>query len=321
VQDLLELSRRARWAFPTSSGPPVPPDSNEPWLEQLLAARAGLAEAALALPDDDAAELAANAWRIWMVTRELQDGRAFMAAALDGRAGGSPRFRSLALYGDGLLAFWSGAYDESRERNEAALAAAREADDPEALALAHLGLCRSEFGAENYEEAHSHAEEALAHADGLRPAMSQAVLHGLGQSARFLGNLDEAAALLERSLALNRELDDRGMVAVELHNLGHVELHRGNVDAARRRFEELDALAPPEDDFSRVFGGMNAAALALAEGEQERAASLLGDVDTLIAETGLELPPDDQFELNRLRGRLAERSRAEPRSEPRRGER
>jgi tetratricopeptide (TPR) repeat protein len=306
VQNLLELSRSARWDFPTSSGTPVRPGENEPWLEELLDARAGLADAARELSDDDAAELAANAWRIWMVTRELDDGRAFMAAALDDRAGGSPRFRSLALYGDGLLAFWSGAYAESRERNEAALDAAHEADDPEALTLAHLGLCRSDFGAENYEQARAHAEQALGYADGLGPAMSQAVLHGCGQSRRFLGDLDGAAALLERSLAVNRELGDQGMVGVELHNLGHVELHRGNIDSARRCFEELAALAPPDDDLSRTFGLMNEAALALATGEQEQGAALLTEVDALIAETGIELPPDDRFELDWLRGQLAE---------------
>ncbi len=210
MQSLLELSRRARWTFPTSAGPPVRPGANEPWLEELLAAREDLAEAARVLSDDGAAELAANAWRIWMVTHELQDGRAFVAAALDGRDGGSPRDRAIALYGDGLLAFWSGAYAESRERNEAALAAAREVDDPEALALAHLGLCRNDFGAEHYERARSHAEQALGYANGLGPAMSQAPLHGYAQSTRFMGDLDEAAALLERSLALNREIDDRG---------------------------------------------------------------------------------------------------------------
>ena len=304
MQSLLELSRRARWTFPTSSGPPVRPGENEPWLEELLAARMNLAEAARGLSDDDAAELAANAWRIWMVTRELEDGRVFMAAALDDRAGGSPRFRALTLYGDGLLAFWSGAYAESRERNEAALAAASEADDPEALALAHLGLCRSDFGAENYEQARSHAEQALGHAESLGPEMSQALLHGYGQSARFLGDLDEAAAFLERSLALNRELDDQGMVSVELHNLGHVELHRGNVDAARRRFEELEARGSADDPYGTAMEQLNAGALALAEGDRARAATLLAAADAALAESGIEPAPDDQFELDRLRQQL-----------------
>jgi hypothetical protein len=304
VQSLLELSRRARWTFPTSSGTPVRPGDNEPWLEELLAARMSLAEAARGLSDDDAAELAANAWRIWMVTRELEDGRAFMAAALDRRSAGSPRFRALALYGDGLLAFWSGAYAESRDRNEAALAAALEADDPEALALAHLGLCRSDFGAENYEQARSHAEQALEYADGLGPEMSQAVLHGNAQSTRFLGELDEAAAFFERSLALNRELDDEGMVGVELHNLGHVELHRGNVDAARRYFEELERRGS-DDPYGTAMEQLNAGALALAEGDRARAATLLAAADAALAESGIEPAPDDQFELDRLRQQLS----------------
>jgi hypothetical protein len=132
TERLLELSRRADWTFPTSSGPPLRPGELEPWAEELLAARGDLAPAATALDRADAAELGANAWRIWMVTRELDNGRAFLAAALDG-SGGTPRHRALALYGDGLLAFWTGAYDDSRQANETALALAGEAADDQAL--------------------------------------------------------------------------------------------------------------------------------------------------------------------------------------------
>jgi tetratricopeptide (TPR) repeat protein len=302
AERLLELSRLADWAFPTSSGPPLRPGELEPWAEELLAARGDLADAASALDRSEAVELGANAWRIWMVTRELDAGRAFLAAALDGD-GGAPAHRALALYGDGLLAFWSGAYAESRERNETALSLARESGDPEALTLANLGLWRSAFGAAEYEQARSYAEESLKHADGLRPEMSLAPTHGLGQSKRFLGDLDGAAELLGRSLALNRELDDQGMIVAELHNLGHVELHRGNVDAARGLFEELKQHGA-DDPYGRVMTHLNAGALAFAEGHRERAASELAAADSALAETEVELAPDDRFELDRLRSGL-----------------
>jgi tetratricopeptide (TPR) repeat protein len=305
AEQLLELSRRADWTFPTSAGPPLRPGELEPWAEELLAARGDLTTGATALDRADAAELGANAWRIWMVARELDNGRAFLAAALDG-SGGTPRHRALALYGDGLLAFWTGAYDDSRQANETALALAGEAGDDEALTLAHLGLCRSSFGTADYEQAREHAREALAHAAELSPAMSQAPLHGLAQSTRFIGDADGAAELLADSLALNRRIGDAGMVVVELHNLGHVELHRGNLDAARRLFEELASLGPTDDPYGVVMTHLNAGALALAEGDPVRAAAELEAADTSLTESGIELAPDDRFELERLREQLAD---------------
>jgi tetratricopeptide (TPR) repeat protein len=303
---LLELSRRARWTFPTSSGPPLrPDDQEEPWAEELLASRASLAEAAAVLDPDDAVELGANAWRIWMVARELGEGRVFLAAALD-RNGGTPRHRSLALYGDGLLAFWTGAYDESRQQNERALELARESGDDEALTLAHLGLCRSFFGAGDYEQAQAAAKEALKHAERLGPAMSQAPLHGYGQSARFRGDLDTAADVLGQSLALNRRVDDQGMIVAELHNLGHVELHRGNVDVARRLFEEVEARSQADDPYSLAMGHLNAGALAVADGDHERARQELASADATLRDTGTEPAPDDRFELDNLRAQLKE---------------
>ena len=257
------------------------------------------------LEPDDAVELGANAWRIWMVARELGEGRAFLAAALDGD-GGTPRHRALALYGDGLLAFWTGAYDESRDRNEQALELARESGDAEALTLAHVGLCRSFFGAGDYERAQAAATEALTHAERLEPAMSQAPLHGYGQSARFRGDLDLAADLLGQSLALNRRIDDQGMIVVELHNLGHIELHRGNVDVARRLFEEVEARSQADDPYSLAMSHLNAGALAFVDGDHERATQELASADATLRDSGVEPAPDDQFELDNLREQLVE---------------
>jgi tetratricopeptide (TPR) repeat protein len=270
----------------------------------LLDARGNLAEAAAMLDQDAAVELAANAWRIWMVARELPEGRAFLAVAL--ARGGTPLHRALALYGDGLLAFWTGAYDESRQQNERALELARESGDAEALTLAHLGLCRSFFGAGDYEQAQAAAKEALTHAESLGPAMSQAPLHGYAQSTRFLGDLDLAADLLGQNLALNRRVDDQGMITVELHNLGHVELHRGNVDVARRLFEELEAGSQADDPYSLAMSHLNAGALALADGDLERARQELGSADATLRDSGVEPAPDDQFELDNLREQLKE---------------
>jgi ATP/maltotriose-dependent transcriptional regulator MalT len=253
-----------------------------------------------------AIELAANAWRIWLVARDVAGGRAFLAAVLDGTAETPSRERALALYGDGLLAFWQGAHEDSRRRNDAALEAARTADDPEALALAHLGLSRVAVEDGDYERGRELAVAARTHARGLGAAMRQAPLHLHAQSTRLAGDYDAAAELFAESLALNREIGDEGMVCVELHNLGHVEIHRGNPDAAERRFAEAARLSSAGDPYSAAMSSLNDAVVAHSRGEGARASALLDRAESTLLEARIPAAADDRFELDWLRERLAD---------------
>jgi hypothetical protein len=49
AQRLLELSREARWAFPSSMGRPVPKGDEPEWLRQLLASQASIVDAGAVL--------------------------------------------------------------------------------------------------------------------------------------------------------------------------------------------------------------------------------------------------------------------------------
>ena len=177
---LLALSRQAKWAFPSSAGRPLPPGDRPDWLDRLVAERGSLLPAARFFrdvgDDGDAVELAAKAWRLWIVTRELTTGRTFVAAAVDGYEKATAA-RALALYGDGLLALSQGSLAESRERSEDALQAATACGDIEALALAHLGVARVAFEDGDYERARTLAIDARRYAERLTPAHGQAPLH------------------------------------------------------------------------------------------------------------------------------------------------
>ena len=89
----------------------------------------------------EAVELAVSVWRLWLLEGDVAGGRALLAAAL-GADGVPSAARARALYAAGLLAFRAGEQEESRTRNEQALALARELGDPEAEALALVGLSR-----------------------------------------------------------------------------------------------------------------------------------------------------------------------------------
>jgi tetratricopeptide (TPR) repeat protein len=238
------------------------------------------------------------------VARDVAGGRAFLGGILDRAAKLPSSARALALYGDGLLAFWQGAHEDSRRRNEAALEAARASGDAEALALAHLGLSRVALDDGDYERSQALAIEARRHARRLGPAMGQAPLHLHAQSTRLAGDYDRAAELFRESLDLNREIGDEGMVYVELHNLGHVEIHRGDPESAARCFSELTRLASADDPYSAAMTSLNEAALAFTRGDDARASDFLDRAETMLRDARIPAASDDRFELDWLRARL-----------------
>jgi tetratricopeptide (TPR) repeat protein len=309
AERLLALSRESNWTFSSSSGDPLDArERAEPWVEQLLVEQGALVDAARYFLDagdlDAATELAANTWRLWMVSRDIDGGRRFLAPVLDADGGTPSRERALALYGDGLFAFWQGEREYARERNEAALQAARASGDGEALALAHLGMSRVAVDDGDHESAREHAEQSREHARDLGPAMGQAPLHLHAQAVRQAGEYHEAAALFEQSLELNRRIGDEGMVGVELHNLGHVEIHRGNVDEAERYFAECPE--PDADDpYGVALAAFNQAAIAFSRGDRNRASTLYARGEAVLEDARIRLATDDRSEVDWLRRQLA----------------
>jgi tetratricopeptide (TPR) repeat protein len=279
------------------------------WVERLGPERDRLVQAVSFFADsgdDEAAvELVANVWRLWLLTGDVAGGRELLAAALDAGDGQPSRARALALYGDGMFAFRAGARDESLARNEAALEAARAVHDREAEALALVGLSRVAFRDGDYARVRALAAEAIDLVRGMGDAARAAPLHLLAAGTRLAGDHDEAVELYTESLELNRRLGDRRLVGMELHNIGHVELHRGNVEAAERCFAECAQTRTRDDPYDTAMTHLNQAALAFARGDRERAADLLERMQSTLDEAGVVLDPDDGFEVDWLRERLA----------------
>jgi hypothetical protein len=201
TQRLLELSREAEWAFPTSFSNSAIVGGSEGWVERLSAERPAFARAAHVLVErgneEAATELAANVWRLWLMAGDRAGGRAFLASVLDAGARRPSRARALALYGDALLAIKQGDVEGSRERAQEALDVATVVDDAEGKVLGLLGLSRVVAEERDCERARSLAHRARELARGLKPAMSQAPLHMLAQSVRMSGDHEGAAPLFE----------------------------------------------------------------------------------------------------------------------------
>lgn len=253
---------------------------------------------------DEATSLAAASWRRWQQAGDGVGGRRMLACVLD--AGGDPtRERAICLYADGLFLFRAGDQQASLARNEEALVVARAAGDRETEALALVGLSRVAFRDGRNDEVVRLAGEARRLAADAGPAALAAPIHMEAAGTRLLGDHDRAVELYRESLALARERDDPRAVAMEQHNLGHVELHRGNVDAAAELFAARLAYAAGSfDPYESAMTALNAAALAAARGEDAAARAAYEETTRLLDENGIVLDPDDAFELAALADRF-----------------
>jgi hypothetical protein len=121
---------------------------------------------------------------------------------------------------------------------------------------------------------------------------------------RLSGDYDTARLLYLESAELNRRLGDTYMVGVELHNLLHVEIHRGELGEATRLYEAVHRLrSGSSNPYDEAMDLLNRAALAAAHGEPG-AADLLARAQRVLDDAGIALDPDDRFEVDELRRQL-----------------
>ncbi len=278
-------------------------------LEALGGERAAVAEAVrtLAARGDapSALELFGRAWRIWLTSGELAEGRETAAAALVSPGAGSvPVWRARALSGDGVLAFRAGDAARSLECNDEALRIARAGGDVRGQCEALTGLARLALRDGRYDEVVALAGQgrALAQAAGDREAEASP-LHLQAAGTRLRGRYESAKALYLTSLALNEELGNAGWQTMELDCLGWVELHLGNVNEAESRFRDRDERLAA-DPYANAWSRLSWAAVAAARGNREDARRRFAEATTALRELTNELDPDDQAELEWVGERL-----------------
>ena len=308
---LVDLSRQAHWAYPTSFGRPVHWDKTEKWVKTLDQERSSFVSAAEYLiqigQEELAWEIAANVWRLWILAKDGDGGRRFLAEVLDHGSSQPWRWRALALYGDSLLAMRQGKLEDSRKRSEEALKIAELTKDVEALVFGNLAMSRVAMEDGNYQEARDRSSDALRYARDLGAGWWQAPLFMQAQSYRMLGDYEEAALLFGESLDLNRRIEDKGMVIAELTNLGLVEIHRNNVERAEQLLDEAEKLtgSAPDDPYGKAMTSLNKAMLAYRKNDIAQARSLLSEAKSIFAEAKIDPATDDKSEIDWLDHELA----------------
>jgi predicted ATPase/DNA-binding SARP family transcriptional activator len=117
-------------------------------------------------------------------------------------------------------------------------------------------------------------------ARAIGPDLRAHALRGYGSSFSLAGDGDAAELLWEQSLALFEELGDEHGRAVLLHRLGISAMWKGDLERARALVEESQAIHERSDNrWERIFGLAQTVgtlgAIARDAGEQQRAAELI----------------------------------------------
>jgi CHAT domain-containing protein/uncharacterized protein HemY len=202
---------------------------------------------------------------------------------------------------EAFLLLQSGKLDQAGEGYRAALESARATNDRPAQALAHDGLGSVLYRKADYPAAKSESEQALSLYRLLQDPVSEArVTARLGSVAWNLGNIPlareyyhkalagfdslnmlrekafmlrnlemagepDGGKLLEQSLAIGRQIGDKGVEADALHNLGDNFFGKGEYDAAQEKYSQAALIY-------RELGNQEALARVLtSEGRVQRA--------------------------------------------------
>jgi DNA-binding SARP family transcriptional activator/tetratricopeptide (TPR) repeat protein len=216
-------------------------------------------ETAAAGSDGDNATSAAIEHKLAEVHHRLGDwalADAHLAASLELLAPGDPGGRARVQADRAVVAYRRGANEHAAELGAAALAAARRADDPAAIAQALdvLGMLAARAGDAGAAEAY--LRESLEQARELpEPGAAVAALNNLARLLADTGRTGEALENAREALALGSELGDQHRVAALHTNLADLLHQTGRHDAAlshlkeaARRFAAVDPGAPPKPE-------------------------------------------------------------------------
>jgi predicted ATPase/class 3 adenylate cyclase/Tfp pilus assembly protein PilF/DNA-binding XRE family transcriptional regulator len=198
--------------------------------------------------------------------------------------------RGKALHGK-AQAEWLALLEQETDNLRAALRWARESGEAETGLRLAGALWRFWYMRGYVSEGRQWLDELLAtdrygHARASAATRAKA-LNGAGVLATIQDDLDQATALYEESLALQRELGDRWGIAACLNNLGNVALDRGSYERAAILHEESLALRRESGDRWAVAASLNnLGEVARHQGKFDRAARLYEESLALHREVG-----------------------------------
>jgi predicted ATPase len=184
-------------------------------------------------------------------------------------------------------AAWLARLDAEHENLRAVLGRALASGDAETGLRLAVSIWRFWHSRGYLTEGRRWLDELLALPATTSPATRAGGLGAAGLFAYAVGNLAEAEALLEESLALSRELGDDRRIANLLGNLGVIAQDRGDLDRAAVLLEECLAVDRALGDRWGLAASLtNLARLARLRGDLPRSRALQAESLALIRELG-----------------------------------
>ena len=292
-------ARLADWclALATEAEPHLSQDQQTEWLDLLETEHANLRAALDHLDSAGASEqqlaLAVSLSRFWYVRGHLGEGRVRLERALEAATDQAPGQRRRANTAAASFGLLQGDHAAAVRFADAALAAAREEEDPRFLANALSNLGAILLAAGDRGRAESTLEEAVERARAAGDDRIAALaINNLGDFALTVGDYERAGPLFRESLDLLRARGDTANVARSLFNNGAVDLMLNRVAVAADRFHESLALCRTSGDREdSAWSLLGLAATNLAKGEGERGAILLGAARAVLTQMGADFKP------------------------------
>jgi predicted ATPase len=159
-----------------------------------------------------------------------------------------------------------------------------------------------------FEEAMSNFEEGLALLREVddKAGIAQA-FNNLGEQSRLLGDLPRAKEAYDESLSVAREIGDGLRESLLLINLGFIALHEDDPEGAQTMLKESLTLAMKIGHTAYTADKLSAlAGAAVALGQPQRAARLIGAADALFESNSYIPQPGDLPEFERYKAAARE---------------
>lgn len=282
--------------------------------------RAALAHLAEVGDAESVLRLAGTLAVFWYHLGTVREGRRWLEWALERAAATPTVHRARALAGLSLVVWNQGDHEAAEPLAEAGLAIAERLGEPELAALSIHVLAHVERVRGRWERAEPLMERALDLWRALDlPSDAAMALLTLSEVADGVGDAAMASARAEEALTIFRTLGYSSGVAITLSCLARYALDRGDHRRAALAYQEgLRLWAGIGERWIIVRSLTGVAALAVASGQPESAATLLGAIDALMGEADVRFFPTDRGTYDRAcaprprRGAIRRRLRRRP---------
>lgn len=242
----------------------------------------------------------------WMATKRIDDGDEWFGRVL-GDTVPMDLARARAVYDHGYLVFWAGQYGLAEQRFTEARRLAEQAGDWNVAALTLAGSARVALN-EDPGKAVELLRDALDLTAELPDSEGRSSAHHvLGVALQMSGDLEGAREVMQERIAQARATGNEYLLLIESANLSMVERQLGHLDQAEAlSLESLRIVTAKHDELTIPWVINGLAAVTAAQGRLERAATLIGICESLLAEAGGEWPPDERAQYEGTLATLTE---------------